>query len=184
MDVINGSLTNNELDNDWITQFENTDNLYKEIYKDKLYYTNIYSIYINVNNEIDKINNETLLLSKPNCITREEISRILKNNKLNKKHNKYSLSSILKYNISLDNDEIIPFLKCDVKDLEYYNKKFLTAITNIDAIFFENTIAMFHDLNDVFFLFNETPNKVKNTTKRHFSFNPSLTHKKTIKKYI
>ena len=34
------------LNDDWITNFENTDNLYKDFYKDNLFYTNIHFIYI------------------------------------------------------------------------------------------------------------------------------------------
>jgi len=179
--------TNELLDNEWILQFEKSDNLYKDFYKDKIYYINFFFIYINQNNEIDKINSQPILLSTPNYITKEEIIKNLK--KYTTEQNKhYSLSSILKYNISLNTDDVIPFLKCNSKDLDYYTKKFLTPINinNIEnAIYFENTIAMFHDLNDLFFLFNEVANKNTNTnqntkTKKNNRL-LSTSRKKTIK---
>jgi len=188
------------LNDEWIINFENTDNLYKDFYKDDLFYTNIHFIYINTDNEIEKIKNETFLLSTSNCIKHEEILRILKkNNTNNDESKKYSLLSILKYNISLDTEEIIPFLKCDLQDLEYYNQKFLTSIKNIDKVYFEKTISMFHDLNDLFFLFYEkTPNskhnqnhnqkqeqtqtQLHNTTKKVYFKSPFSSHKKTIRK--
>jgi len=189
------------LNDDWITNFENTDNLYKDFYKDNLFYTNIHFIYIDENNEIEKMKKETFLLSVPNYITREEIIRILKKNNTNKNETKkYSLLSILKYNISLDTEEIIPFLKCDSEDLEYYNNKFLTSLKNIDKIYFEKTISMFHDLNDLFFLFyekdtqnqnqshnqnhnqNTNTNKTHNSTKKVYFKSPFSSHKKTIRK--
>lgn len=173
------------LNDDWIVNFENIDNLYKDFYKDNLYYTNIYSIYINKDNEIDKLTNESFLLTKPNYITREEIIRILKNKTSDTESKKYSLLSILKYNIFLDVDEVIPFLKCDSQDLEYYNNKFLTSVKNVDAIYFENTISMFHDLNDVFFLFYEKQNTNQRTphniTKKIYLTGKS-SHRKTIRK--
>lgn len=188
------------LNDDWIINFENTDNLYKDFYKDDLFYTNIQFIYINTNNEIEKIKNETFLLSIPNYIKHEEILRILKKNNMNNDESKkYSLLSILKYNISLNSEEIMPFLKCDSQDLEYYNQKFLTSIKNIDKIYFEKTISMFHDLNDLFFLFyekknqttqdinqdkntNQYKNQSHNSTKKVYFKTPFSSHKKTIRK--
>jgi hypothetical protein len=188
------------LNDEWIINFENTDNLYKDFYKDDLFYTNIHFIYINTDNEIEKIKNETFLLSTANYIKHEEILRILKkNNTNNDESKKYSLLSILKYNISLDTEEIIPFLKCDSQDLEYYNQKFLTSIKNIDKVYFEKTISMFHDLNDLFFLFYEKKNHstqiqnnnhnqnqeqkhAHNNTKKVYFKSPFSSHKKTIRK--
>jgi hypothetical protein len=104
----------------------------------------------------------------------------------------------------LDSEEIIPFLKSDLQDLEYYNQKFFTSLKNIDKIYFEKTISMFHDLNDLFFLFyekdtqkqnqnqntNQTHNQNTNTkqththnsTKKVYFKSPFSSHKKTIRK--
>ena len=68
----------NKLDDEWINNFDKTDRLYKDFYKDDLYYVNLRIIYINRENEIEKITNESLLMSKPNHITAEEIIEILK----------------------------------------------------------------------------------------------------------
>jgi len=67
-----------KLDDDWINNFENTDKLYKDFYKDDLYYVNLRVIYINRENEIEKLKQESFLMSKPNNITREEILECLK----------------------------------------------------------------------------------------------------------
>ena len=47
---------NNKLEDDWIDKFEKIDNLYKDFYKEDLYYINLKLIYINRENEIDKLN--------------------------------------------------------------------------------------------------------------------------------
>jgi len=65
------------------------------------------------------------------------------------------LLSILKYNITLDADDIKNFLL--TPDLSSYNEKFLTVNKHIDSIFFEKTITMFQDLNNVYFIFYEKP---------------------------
>ena len=88
------------LNDNWLINFEKTDKLYEDFYKDDVYYTNITFMYINKDNEIEKISEESFLLSKPNFILREEIIGILKKT-LCDNQPKYTLFSILKYNITL-----------------------------------------------------------------------------------
>ena len=57
---------NIELNDDWINNFEKTDKLYQDFYKDDLYYVNLKFLYINRNNELEKINSESFLLSNIN----------------------------------------------------------------------------------------------------------------------
>jgi hypothetical protein len=169
----------NNLDDDWINNFDNSDKLYKDFYKDNLYYVNLRVLYINRLNEIDKIKQEPLLLSKPNTILYEEILEILKKNSIDN-DKRYTLISILKYNINIDSDDITNYL------LNNENPSYLSVIKNIDSIVFEKSISMFHDLNDLILVFYEKSNEVKkkdynNSTKKIYlrSLN---TNKKTIKK--
>ena len=97
----------NKLNDDWINTFEKNDQLYQDFYKDDLYYINIDFIYINKNNDIEKIKQESFLMSTKNSIMRDELIGLLKKN-------------------SIDN-----------------------------TIVFEKTISMFHDLNNLFFIFFE-----------------------------
>ena len=169
---------NNNLDDEWINNFDKIDNLYKDFYKDDIYYIHLRILYINRNNEIDKIKNETFLMTKPNNITREEIIEILKKKSTDDKK-RYTLLSILKYNINLEPEEIKNYLN------KNYDNQYLTVIKNIDTITFEKSINMFHDLNDIIFIFYEKSSELKkkdpnNSTKKiYLHFN---TKKKTIKK--
>ena len=149
------------LNDDWILEFEEKDKLYQEFYRDNLYYINLKLIYVNRSNEIEKINQETVLMTIPNLITREEILKILKKSSQDNGRN-YSLLSILRYNITLDEDDVKKFLTNTQED-----KNFLTIIKNIDSIFFEKTISMFQDLNDLILIFYEKSNELKkiNTNK-------------------
>lgn len=170
------------LDDDWINKFENNDKLYKDFYKDDLYFINIRLIYVNRSDEIEKIKHETLLMSIQNYVTRDEVLGILKKNSIDSDR-RYTLLSILKYNISINTEDVQHFLNSS--DLETYNENFLTIIKNIDTIKFEKTISMFHDLNDLIFIFYEKSNEIKkkdpnNITKKIFLHDNN--HRKTIKK--
>ena len=170
---------NCELNDEWITKFETTDKLYQDFYKDELYYINLQIIYVNRSNEIDKIKQESFLLSNVNYISREDILGILKKNAI-QDEKRYTLLSLLRYNITLSPDEIIHFLK----DSPSYI--YLSTIKNIDAIKFEKSIHMFHDINELIILFYEKSNELKesdpnNITKKIYLRSLS-SHKKTIKK--
>jgi len=111
----------NNLNDEWIKNFEKNDRLYQDFYKDDLYYINLRVIYINRNNEIEKIKNQSFLLKNPNKILQEELIGILKNNSIDNE-NKYRLLSILKYNINLEPDDIKGYL------IKKDNKHYLSII--------------------------------------------------------
>lgn len=176
----------------WIEDFENDDKLYKDFYTDDVYFTNIHYIYINKNNEIEKIKEQSFLMSTPNYILRDELLKILKSNSF-ENDKRYSVLSILKINIVIKPEEIKNFLI----DINYdrYGESFITHIKNFDNISFEKTINMFHDLNDLIIIFHEKINKNPNYIGNKQSVNEQngsnnitkkinllSTHKKTIRK--
>ena len=82
------------------------------------------------------------------------------------------------YIITLEPEDIKNFLY----DSENFN--FLNLTKNIDAIYFEKTINMFQDLNDLILIFYEKTNEVKNinnATKKVY-INSLNSKKKTIRK--
>jgi hypothetical protein len=167
------------LDDDWVQRFDEVDELYKDFYKDDVYYVDVKIVYVNRQNEIEKIKESPFLMSRPNCICREEILEILKKCSL-EDDRKYSLLSILKYNILLEPDEIKQYL------YDSSHRNYLNIIKNIDTIYFEKTISMFQDLNDIILIFYEKSNEIKevdpnNCTKRIY-FRSLSSKKKTIKK--
>jgi hypothetical protein len=172
------------LNDDWIINFEKTDKLYQDFYKEDIYYTNLQFIYINRNNEIEKINKQTFFLSTPNYINREQVIGILKRNSI-ENDKRYTLLSILRYNITLDIDELKNFILYNNSISSSIDDRFLTKIKNIDVITFEKSIQMFHDLTEVIFIFYEKTNEFKkvdqnNITKRIYFNNNN--NKKTIRK--
>jgi hypothetical protein len=177
---------NEVLDEEWINEFDKTDKLFQDFYLDDIYYTEIHFIYININNDIEKIKEDNFLLSRPNYISREEIIGLLKRNTI-VNNKKYSLLSILKCNITLKPEEIKNFLKSS--NLTDYLDNFLVPIKNIDAITFEKTINMFQDLNDLLFIFYEKSNEeikkaANNVTKKVYLNQKSKPKNGTRKQYI
>jgi len=168
------------LDDEWIKNFDKIDKVYEDFYKDDLYYVNLRVIYVNINNEIDKITNESLLFNNPNYVLQEELIGILKRLSIINDR-RYSLLSILKYNITLNPEEVENYLK----NIE--NKEYLTIIKNIDTIKFEKTINMFHDLNDLIFVFYEKDGEkiIKKSSQgstRRIKLGSLSSNKKTIRK--
>jgi len=167
----------NNLDDGWIKEFENNDKLYRDFYKDDVHYISIQFVYVNKMNEIEKISNEQYLLTKPNILVHNELIKILKMYSVTG-NTRYSLLSILKYNITISPDEITNFVKTN-SDSWYTN--YLTIIKNIDDIKFDKTINIFQDLNELTILFYEKQfeKNINNYTKR---IHLHKQHKKTIKK--
>jgi hypothetical protein len=168
----------NKLNDDWINNFEKTDKLYQDFYKDDIHYINLKIIYVNRSNEIEKIKQESFLMRNPNILSREEVLQILKRS-INSDDRMYSLLAILKYNINLDADEIKNFILYSEEHSEH-----LTVVKHIDSINFDKTINMLQDLNDLILILYEKSTELKhintNTcTKRIYLHSKN---KKTIKK--
>jgi hypothetical protein len=167
------------LNDDWIKKFEDIDAIYKDFYKDDLYYVNLKFIYVNRENEIEKIKHESFILSKANYILREEILQILKKSSIEDER-KYTLLSLLKYNITMDPDDIQKYIV--ETNIE---RNYLNIIKNIDSVPFDKTISMMHDLNDLILVFYEKSHELKeknthNLTKKIYLRENK--NKKTIKK--
>ena len=172
-----------KLDDDWIKKFENVDADYKDFYKDDLYYVNLTFIYVNRENEIEKIKHESFLLSNPNHILREEILQILKKSSIEDER-RYSLLALLKYNITMDPDDIQKYIALDT-GIHTVERNYLSIIKNIDSISFDQTISMMHDLNDLILVFYEKSNELKEKNVNSLTKKIYIRHssnKKTIKK--
>jgi hypothetical protein len=158
-----------DLDSTWIQEFENLDNDYKNYYTEDLSFLRIHSIYINALNDIEKVREEKIFLKEPGIINREELLSIIKHNSFSNE-TKYSLLSILKFNINVEPEFLKTFLKSKDKNI---GSSFLQSVKNIDTIRFEKSIAMFHDINDLIIVFHQKVNRnnssdSNNRTKKEF----------------
>jgi len=142
-----------DIDSSWLEEFENLDKEYKDYYTEELATIKINCIYINKNNEIDHVIEDKIILKIPGLLSKEEIVSIIKHGTICNQV-KYSLLYILKYNINLDPIYLKTFLrnKAPLKDI---GSPFLQSVKNIDAIKFDKSISMFHDLNNLLIIFYE-----------------------------
>ena len=153
------------LDNNWITNFEKEDKLYQDFYTDDNYFVHLHFIYIQKNMEIEKIREETFFMKTPNIISREEIVGLLKKNAF-ENNQKYSIFSLLKFNIHLKPEDIPFFLQNPNTNTE---ADFLKTIKHIDTITFDKTISMFQDLNTLYFIYVEGTLKMDSNTKKNLT---------------
>jgi hypothetical protein len=147
----------------------NIDNSYDDFYKDDNYYVPIHYIYMNNQNEIQAIKKDIFLMSKPNYILKNELLELIYKYSVLEKQ-KYTLSSILQYNITLEPENVTYFLKQKECSDDY-----LSIFQQMDDIKLKPTIHMFQDLNNLYIFFSEKNNlnktrkniEYKNKTKKY-----------------
>ena len=176
------------LDSKWIEDFQSQDKEYEKYYKNDLHHIKLHCIYVNANNEIERIKKEEVHLRSVNYISREEIIGILKRNSISN-NKRYSVLSILKYNIDIEPSDVPFFLMDrDSGSSSSSSNTFLTSIKNIDAIPLNQSINMFSNLNNLFIVYNEkvmlennnnnTANTHTHNTTKKIYINPVYRHKK------
>ena len=169
-----------DLDLSWLQEFQNLDNDYKNYYTEELSFIRIHSVYVNKNDEIEKIKEEKILLKNNGFLLKEELLGIIKHNTFFN-NIKYSLLSILKFNINIEPIHLNNFLRNKDKNI---GNSFLQSIKNIDNIKFEKSISMFHDINNILIIFHHKiqskDSRFCNHTKKIFI--NSNTKKKTKRK--
>lgn len=166
------------LNDNWIKDFEEEDTPYIDFYKEEVDNVKIYVIYVNKKNKIFHIKKDNMIV-QDKTISKETLIKMIKHFLYYNK-TKYNPLSILKYNIDLEPDNVIKYIdSCNdlndkktapgeilKKDPEN-NFNFLTEIKSIKDIYWEDTISMFKNLNAMYFIFYEkVPKKKVNLTKK------------------
>lgn len=148
-----------DLDTDWIEEFESLDDKYKMFYKENINNIKFKYVYVDKDNNIEKIKEEILLLKQINLISREEMIEIIKKN-CSFIDKTFSVLSILKYNFDVEPSDINHYMK--ENEMSLYNDSLLILIKNIDNIPLNKTIQMFQDMNEIIIIFYEKTNHQKN----------------------
>ena len=142
----------------WIKQFETEDEEYKDFYSEPVDSVRLLLLYVSKKNYLFHIKKDTIVLEN-NCLSKDSLIEILRTYM---KHNnkKYRPISILKYNINLEPEEVELYVKGD------NNINFLSAEKSIDSIHFEDSIALFQNLNSIYIIFHENCKSWHNKTKK------------------
>jgi hypothetical protein len=168
------SSINEILDDSWIKEFKETDELYEQYYLDDLDFVKIYFVYIDASLNIENIQDETFFFIDKNKIKKEELISIIKNNNI-KRGKKYGIFNILKYNVSIGPLDI----PCYLKGVGGGDNKFLCDLKKIDDVEFDQTIPIFQDLNNLIILYLEK-HKSQNKTRKMNDVVHTKTRKRTI----
>lgn len=126
---------NEPLSWDWLDQFTQMDKLYEGFYKAENDYIYVTFIYIDQENQIEKVCKQVHIL-ETNPLSKEQIQKWCP-------ENGYQLVTILQYNYQ-SSPEDIQKGKQDTNEWKVMEKP---------TIYFDKTIQMFQDLNELLFLF-------------------------------
>lgn len=158
-----------ELETDWIRNFDESEQNYNIFYKNQVQKVKLFSIYINPQCVIEKIKQQPINLNT-NILTKHELATFIKMQKTDENIS-YKLISLLSYNNTLEPEHIKESIYNQI------DQDYLTIHKNLTDIKFENSIEMLQDLTSLFFIFYESPRKIKNNTKKIY-LHPS-SHRKT-----
>ena len=104
----------------------------------------------------------------PNMISKEEIIKLLKSNINKKEIKKYTISSLLQYNVDIETEEFAEnYLNEEyiVDDLKFL--PFLNIIKEIRNIYWKPCLPIFKEVNELFIIYYENIEiKNNNITKR------------------
>lgn len=156
------------LNTEWIDKFENIDDMYSMFYKDNNEIINTTFVFINKSNEIERVKNEKYILPEKNRIPESSLMNLIMTNK----PKKYSFYFMLKYNITIEPE--------DIKYITSLSREYLTYLDKVQDICFERTITMFQDLNELTIFFIEKSQKKNKTSKLKILHNYKK-HKITMK---
>jgi hypothetical protein len=137
-----------DLDISWIDKQNKLHTIDKTYCREPMESISIYSIYVNIDKNIEKISSDKLDLYD-NVIPKEKILKVIQSSK--SIHGaKYKLFDIILYNIDLETQHIQDFVQNDL-DKNRFFKKF----SMVDDIRINPSIFIFHSLNAIYFIFQE-----------------------------
>ena len=164
-----------ELDVNWINEIDDIEKNNDIFYKEKINEIAIIFIYVN-NNETEYIKKDFIELDTPGLLEKEKLLKLINDNKINNSI-KYNLTSLLKFNIDLEPENIKNFTIDKNIDQNIYFKK----IKTVDTIYWNDAISMFESLNTLFFIYTKKksdPSSNHSNTKRVIFKKNNTTRKK------
>jgi hypothetical protein len=144
-----------DLDMSWINEQERIQNIQSNYYREPMETVNMYFIYINQNQYIDKILCEKYdleIVSNGSLLNKETILKIIQTKKINTLNTRYKLVDILQYHVELEPEHIQTFINGEP---DPSSPKILKNISVFDEIVFSPSIFIFHGINCLYFIFQE-----------------------------
>ena len=149
-----------KIDTEWIDTFKEEENNYNEFYKEPVISIKLYLFNINSKKEVINRNIQKYALNNSGILLNTELISLIKQYEIDNSNNsdnsnkKYKLNSILRYNIDLNPEEVENYV-----NYESDNNRFLSVEKYFNHIHFYDSIAMFHELNSLYFIYIEEEDK-------------------------
>jgi hypothetical protein len=162
----NTSSDENDLDTSWIQEEEKLETIEKNYQQEPMENIDIFFLYINADDYIEKIICENHSLSEI-VLKKEYILHLIQSKKRTLNNHRYKFMDMLLYNIDLRPEHIQTFSNTEVN--EENARSFLKTYPIVDDVTISPSIFIFHNINSLFFLFKENPNEpmpIKSILKR------------------
>lgn len=156
------------LDTSWIEEQERLQSINENYFREPMESIHMFFIYINKNMYIDKIISEKqpLILSddaKFSILPKETLLKIIQTKKNISTLSKYKLLDIFSYIIDLEPENIQSYSKNE--NLEGSPNPFFKNTSPLNDIHIEPSIFIFHNINSIFFFFQESDINNRHTLK-------------------
>ena len=182
-DIINNNL-GNIINSKWLLHEERLQNVNSIFDREIMQSITAKFIYINTHDYIDKITYTEIPLVIDNSfsmIPKENLIKIIEDNKLKTENSTYKLSDVLCCNFDIMPSHIQTFSSSDENVID--KKKYLKSISSIDNVIIQPSTFIFHDINSIYVIFQE--HELDKDTRRYKSIlktpNTSQKHKHTKK---
>jgi hypothetical protein len=149
-----------DLDTSWINEHERLSSVGEKYLREPMDSINLYFIYINRNLYIEKIttDKQPLQLSedkKYSYLPKETLLQIIQTKKVKTQFSKYKLIDIISYLVDLDPEHIQSYSKNENLVEEEQQSPFFKTIPFTSDIKVPPSIFIFHEINAVYFIFQE-----------------------------
>jgi hypothetical protein len=143
-----------ELDVSWIESYKELEKNFDDFYKEKSENIEMFFLYVNLDDELETVNSSMYILDVNSRISKNSLVNVIKEHR--EKHGKkYRLINLIKYNVTLDPEDVIHMLSVDNNE----GDAFVTHESYNRDIHFAETVCILQNLNSLYFVFRETPAK-------------------------
>jgi hypothetical protein len=145
------------LDTSWINDVKKEIDIHKNYDKEPCDEINTIFIFVDIENNIHKINSSKEIISTiadNRVITKERLIQIIESKKRENPKIKYRLTDVLLYCNEIDSDDICTYAKTDNMDEEG-----LKVLSIFNDTIIPQSIFIFHSINAIYFIFKQVKDK-------------------------
>jgi ABC-type lipoprotein export system ATPase subunit len=150
----NDDLAEEDLDISWIAEQERFQNIQNNYQREPMDSMDLYFMYINKNQYIDKILTEKFVFDTSNTsIKSDQLLKIIQDKKIQTPFSKYKLIDILTFLVDLEPENIQSYSNIENTDSTYSH--FFKVLNIPNEIHIPQSIFIFHNINSIYFIFQE-----------------------------